>query len=87
MPPHADKGWSFQIVNITDDDVWTIRSQFPKAAVEAAKPFLQGNSGGWAMVEFWNPDKAAVDVAAAVMFEAFNLAVIEGQFSREDLGI
>lgn len=87
VPPHADKNWSFQAVNVAEDDVWTVRGAFSNKVVKAANPFLQGNSGGWVMVEFWTKDKAVIDAAAKVLFDSFKLPVIEGDFTREDLGL
>lgn len=87
VPPHFDKNWSFQAINLTEDDVWKIRSAFSHAAVQPASPFLQGNSGGWAMVEFWTKDKKAIDAAAKHFFDVFQLPFIEGDFTRKDLGL
>ncbi len=87
VPPHADKNWSFQAINLTEDDVYKIRAAFPHAAVQPASPFLQGNSGGWAMVEFWTKDKKVIDTAAKHLFDVFRLPVVEGDFTRKDLGL
>lgn len=87
VPPHADKHWSFQVVNVGEDEVWNIRGAFSNEAVKKANPFLQGNSGGWVMVEFWTEDKGIIDAAAKVLFQLFQLPVIEGDFTREDLGL
>lgn len=70
---------------LTQDNPVSLNLQDPR--VKAANPFLQGNSRGWAMVEFWTKDKALVDNAAAVLFDLFKLPVFEGQFTREDLGL
>lgn len=87
VPPYGDKHWSFQVLNVEDSDVRELLWRFQDPRVKAANPFLQGNSRGWAMVEFWTKDKALVDNAAAVLFDLFKLPVFEGQFTREDLGL
>lgn len=87
VPPHADKNWSFQAVNVEEDDVWAIRGAFSNEVVKKASPFLQGNSGGWVMVEFWTKDKDIIDAAAKVLLGLLNLAVVEGEVTREDLGL
>lgn len=87
VPPHADKNWSFQAVNVSEDDVYRIKRAFSHPAVCDTSPFLQGNSRGWVMVEFWTKDKAAIDRAAQHFFGLFKLAVVEGDFTREDLGL
>ena len=87
VPTHADKHWSFQVVNVTEADVFDVRGAFSNEVVKKANPFLQGNSGGWVMVEFWKRDKATIDAAAKVLFDLFNLPVVEGDFTRKDLGL
>lgn len=55
VPPNNDKGWSLQFFDVPKDivnQIWyharTISDHFK------LKPFLQGNSDGWMMVEFWD---------------------------------
>lgn len=87
VPPHLDKNWSFQAHDVTQDDVWRIRCAFSDAAVKTARPYLQGNSNNWVMVEFWTKDKAVIDAAAKHLFGLFDLEVREGDFTRADLGL
>lgn len=87
VPPFGDKHWSFQMVNINTADVLRIRSAFAIDVVKAAKPFLQGNSGSWVMVEFWTNDKILICEAACTLFSLFGLELCEGNFTREELGL
>ena len=87
VPPRADKHWSFQMVRASKDDVRRIQGAFTADGIIEAKPFLQGNDGGWVMVEFWTWDKAIIHAAASRLFDMFGLEVREGDFTREELGL
>ncbi len=87
VPPHADKHWSFQIANRTEAHEVAVKSSMRDAAVAGAKPFIQGLSADWLMVEFWTRDKDAVDAAAKHLAQRCNVSLSEGQFTRADLGL
>ncbi|MBU9199981.1 hypothetical protein KTD31_01010 [Burkholderia multivorans] len=87
VPPHLDKHWSFQMVNPTEEEVGVIRAAFHVSAVKAANPFLQGCSKDWLMVEFWTDSKDEVDAASAHLFNLVSLPVLEGDFTRAELGL
>ncbi|HDR9103321.1 hypothetical protein [Paraburkholderia sp. A3RO-2L] len=87
VPPHMDKHWSFQMVNPTEEEVSLIRAAFHTTAVQAAKPFLQGCTKDWLMVEFWTYSKDEVDAAGAHLFNLVSLPVREGDFTRAELGL
>lgn len=87
VPPHSDKHWSFQVINVSEDQVLEIRRLFSNSAVRAANPFLQGNSRGWVMVEFWTADKSLIDAAASVLFDLLKQPHQEGNFTRQELGL
>lgn len=87
VPAHMDKNLSFQMINTQPGDNSKIAHAFSADEVRPAQPFLQGCSGGWVMVEFWNPDKEVVQKAAKHLFELFDLPYLEGEFTREELGL
>jgi hypothetical protein len=87
IPPHMDKHWSFQAVNVTEEQVKEVRAAFHAPQVKQAEPFLQGNNGGWLMVEFWTNNPTAVLNAGKYLFDLFELSYAEGQFTRKELGL
>ena len=87
VPPQMDKNWSFQMINVTEDDAQNVYHAFATPVVQAAHPFLQGNSGGWLMVEFWTRDKVAIDAASQNLADLFGLTLREGDFTRDELGL
>lgn len=87
VPPQGDKNWSFQMVNITEDDADTVRRAFLEPDVKRAEPFLQGLSRDWIMVEFWVADKAIIDAAAKVLFDRVKQPWASRGFTRADLGL
>lgn len=68
-------------------------SLFADPVIKEANPFLQGNSNGWIMVEFWTLNHPAILKAADMLFKAFDLPVItvtnpkESVFTLEELDI
>ncbi|MBI6885757.1 hypothetical protein [Pseudomonas putida] len=88
VPPHMDKHHSFQVVNISKDDRDTILSMFRKPSVEKARPFLQGDSRGWVMVEFWSKDEEAIKAASDALAKSIGIESYGvGQFTRKELGL
>lgn len=87
VPPHGDKGWSFQVANRLEDHERSVRQCMQSPAVKAANPFLQGCSPDWLMVEFWTKDKNLVDSACEHLSKELGLQCSEGQFTRQDLGL
>lgn len=87
-PPQGDKHHSFQVINITKDDRDTLLSCFRKPSVAKTQPFLQGDSGGWVMVEFWTKDIDAIRAASKALATAIGIDQFdEGDFTRKDLGL
>ena len=82
-----DKNWSFQAINVTKDQVDDIRLAFASPEVSKANPFLQGDNGGWVMVEFWTKDAIDIYKASKYLFDLFDLPFSEGQFTRKELGL
>lgn len=87
IPPHMDKNWSFQAINVTKDQVDNIRLAFSAPEVKKANPFLQGDNGGWVMVEFWTKDAIDIYNASKYLFDLFELPYAQGQFTRKELGL
>ena len=87
IPPHMDKHWSFQAINVTEEEVDDVRLAFTAPQVKQAEPFLQGNNGGWLMVEFWTKDLEDIINAGKYLFKLFDLPFSEGQFTRKELGL
>jgi len=87
VPPHADKHWSFQIVNRTEAHGDAVKRSMADADVASARPFIQGMSPTWLMVEFWTRDKALVDAAARQIAQRCGMTYSEGEFTRADVGL
>ncbi len=87
VPPFGDKNWSFQMYNVTPEERGIVLYNFHNPMVKKANPFLQGDSGGWLMVEFWTADRYLIDAASRCFFEAFGLEFQVGEFTREELGL
>lgn len=87
IPPHMDKHWSFQAINVTEEQVDDVRLAFAAPQVKQAEPFLQGNNGGWLMVEFWTKNLEDIINAGKYLFKLFDLPFSEGQFTRKELGL
>lgn len=87
LQPSGDKHFSFQMVS----DVLPTKGDFLVAMkideVQAVKPFLQGYSGNWAMVEFWTKDEIAALLAAKKLAEVFHSELLMGEFTRTELGL
>ena len=87
IPPYMDKNWSFQAINVTKDQVDDIRLAFAAPEVSKANPFLQGDNGGWVMVEFWTKNLEDIINAGKYFFKLFDLPFSQGQFTRKELGL
>lgn len=87
VPPSGDKHWSFQAINLSTEEVSAIRGGLRREAVAPARPFLQGCDGGWVMVEFWVASEQLARAAAADLAELLGVALIDGNFTRADLGL
>lgn len=87
VPPHADKHWSFQVANREPAHEQAVRVCMASADVKAAKPFLQGCSVDWLMVEFWTHDIDDVARAANALAESVGLPLQHGNFTRGELGL
>jgi hypothetical protein len=85
--PKGDKSHSFQAVKVTQDRLYDLRSAMASAAVKAANPFLQGNSGEWIMIEFWTKDLDLVNAACQNLAESLHTPLFQGDFSRKELGL
>jgi hypothetical protein len=85
--PKAGKGHSFQAVMVNEEQLGDLRAAMSEPQVKAAHPFLQGNSGGWIMIEFWTKDIEVIDVACQVLVEALGVPLLFGDFTRPELGL
>jgi hypothetical protein len=87
VPPHGDKHWSFQIANRSEEHEFAVKASMRDPAVQAAKPFIQGLSRDWLMVEFWTADRKAVDDAAKQLASRCGVDFEVGELTRQDLGL
>lgn len=87
VPPHMDKHWSFQVVRASNDMRNACVAEFKHPEVAKASPFLQGDSGDWFMIEFWRGGKEASETAAKQLAGVVGLALMEGEFTRAELGL
>lgn len=87
VPPHMDKNWSFQMVSDQplDRGEFILAMELPEVA--DANPFLQGFDSKWVMIEFWTRDEGLIRNAAGRLADHFNVKLLEGQFTRADLGL
>lgn len=85
IAPYADKNWSFQLINATEQTVGKIRVAFNHPEVKQAEPFLQGNNGGWVMVEFWTKDLAKIVKACNRLGDLLKVQFTQGEFTRKEL--
>jgi hypothetical protein len=87
LEPSGDKHYSFQMVS----DMLPTQGDFLVAMklvnVQKVKPFLQGYSNNWAMVEFWTKDEEASLIAAKALAEHFKSELLIGEFTRSELGL
>lgn len=83
----GDKGHSFQAVQITPDQLGDLRVAMASAVVKAANPFLQGNSDGWIMIEFWTNDFDVVNAACQNLADALHTPLLQGGFTRKENGL
>ena len=87
IAPYADKNWSFQLINASEQIVGKVRVAFNDPEVKEAEPFLQGNSGGWVMVEFWTRDLGKIVKACNRLGNLLKVEFTQGQFTRKELGL
>lgn len=85
IAPYADKNWSFQLINATEQTVGKIRVAFNDPEVKQAEPFLQGNSDGWVMVEFWTKDLAKIVKACNRLGDLLKVQFTQGEFTKQEL--
>ena len=87
-PPHYDKNYSFQVINISKEHRDAIVACFQHPLVKKANPFLQGDSGDWVMVEFWVKDLMVIQEASDLLARKIGIESFEhGTFTRKDLGL
>lgn len=59
IPPQGDKGWSLQFFNVPQsgirDFIWSTCRHYGTSF--KVRPFLQGNSEDWMMIEFFSPSE------------------------------
>jgi len=90
IPPHMDKNWSIQGIHFSEEEIQDVKMCFVK--IPDASPYLQGNSNGWFMVEFWTRDMVAIHQACQVIADCLGMTYSKVEnssnaFTREELGI
>lgn len=87
VPPYMDKHHSFQMIGTQSEDIRQVRIGMQDPEVKAARPFLQGESGNWVMVEFWSDNLELIQVAAQHLANRVKLDLLHGNFERSELGL
>lgn len=86
VPPHMDKHHSFQMIGALPEDIIRVRVALQAPQVKAVRPFLQGESRDWVMVEFWSDDLELIQIAAKHLADCVDLDLLHGNFDRSELG-
>lgn len=87
VPPHMDKHHSFQMIGALPEDIIRVRVALQDPQVKAVRPFLQGESRDWMMVEFWSDDLELIQIAAKHLADCVELDLLHGNFDRSELGL
>ena len=78
IDPHMDKNFSLQFFNVTDEDRNKVLSVFHRLCRGSSFfQFVQGDSGGWMMIEFWTSDIDRI-IMACTFYEQELKIKIEG---------
>jgi len=87
VPPSGDKGYSFQTMHASAEQMETLIGLMSDPVVIKARPFLQGqdDSSGWIMIEFWVPDRTRVLEASAILAQLVGACLVEGEITMEDV--
>jgi len=78
IAPSMDKNWSLQLFDVPNDkqiqnEIWyhaRIIGQHFKV-----NPFLQGNSEGWMMIEYWTSEESFILEAAVKTCEKLKISL------------
>lgn len=88
VPPHMDKSYSFQANGLTPEQRHQVLRALFLPEVVKARPFRQGDSGTWLMIEFWTGDRDVIQAAAEGLARAIGIHELqEGNFTRKDIGL
>jgi hypothetical protein len=88
VPPHMDKSYSFQAHGLTPEQRDLVLRALQLPEVELAKPFRQGDTGSWLMIEFWTDDREVIQAAAQGLARTIGVHDLqEGDFTRKDIGL
>jgi hypothetical protein len=87
IPPSGDKNFSFQVIGINQEQktklfgaINSLKSMHPDL-----KPFIQGNSGNWVMIEFWTDNVDSIMEASVFLSKILNVDCGFGDFTREEV--
>ena len=86
MEPCGDKHYSFQMIGKIPEQ-WELLKAMQIKDVKDVKPFLQGYSKDWCMVEFWTKDRDSAVKAAESIASYLKVEIGYGDFTRDDLGL
>jgi hypothetical protein len=88
VPPHMDKSFSFQAHGLTPEQRHLVLRALFLPEVVQAKPFRQGDTGSWLMIEFWTKDREVIQAAAEGLARAIGVHDLqEGNFTRKEIGL
>lgn len=80
--PYSDKGYSIHLTNCTPEIKRSVVGLMNNTVISSinhvwmdAKPFLQGNSGEWMMLEFWTKDLEKIKCACLEFGNVIGLPV------------
>lgn len=85
VPPAGDKNWSFQTVHQTPEQRTQVLVAMRDDQVQACRPFRQGDSPEWLMIEFWTDDADKIKIAANHLAGAIQAELKHGDFTREEV--
>jgi hypothetical protein len=78
--PYGDKNYHIEFIGVNDSERQKIRSLMNMQYKvdedwKSAKPFLQGDSGDWMMIEFWVKGKFTILIAIEHLEKTINIQV------------
>ena len=80
-PPECGKNWSVHFLGLTEQVRNKILSAFHRMAYnhesmfKKANPFLQGDSDGWMMIEFWTDNQNSIIDACLELENTLNICI------------
>jgi hypothetical protein len=83
-PPAGGKNWSFQTLSTSPEQRQKLLVTLQNKQVSACRPFHQGDSENWLMIEFWTSSMNDIQSAARILAAAIGAELKHGEFTREE---